>query len=144
MNYTEIEGKVREATNDDPWGPTGPLMQELAHATFTYEHFPEVMSMLWRRMLQDNKTNWRRTYKVSASLPRQLLHYLSLANEFLIKSFYTLSPGNTCTQLSGEKRERACRDVGARAHLRPSVTRELHIRRRERQGSGRQCEAQSA
>jgi ENTH domain len=65
MNYTEIEGKVREATNDDPWGPTGVLMQELAHSTFTYEHFPEVMSMLWRRMLQDNKTNWRRTYKVS-------------------------------------------------------------------------------
>lgn len=67
MNYTEIEGKVREATNDDPWGPTGPLMQELAHSTFTYEHFPEVMSMLWKRMLQDNKTNWRRTYKVIAN-----------------------------------------------------------------------------
>lgn len=66
MNYTEIEGKVREATNDEAWGPTGPLMQELAHATFTYEHFPEVMSMLWKRMLQDNKTNWRRTYKVRA------------------------------------------------------------------------------
>ena len=64
MNYTEIEGKVREATNDDPWGPTGPLMQELAHATFSYETFPEVMSMLWKRMLTDNKTNWRRTYKV--------------------------------------------------------------------------------
>lgn len=64
MNYTEIEGKVREATNDDPWGPTGPLMQELAHSTFSYETFPEVMSMLWKRMLQDNKTNWRRTYKV--------------------------------------------------------------------------------
>ncbi|XP_050317717.1 uncharacterized protein LOC126751470 isoform X1 [Bactrocera neohumeralis] len=63
MNYTEIEGKVREATNDDPWGPTGPLMQELAHATFSYESFPEVMSMLWKRMLQDNKSNWRRTYK---------------------------------------------------------------------------------
>lgn len=63
MNYTEVEGKVREATNDEAWGPTGPLMQELAHATFTYEHFPEVMSMLWKRMLQDNKTNWRRTYK---------------------------------------------------------------------------------
>ncbi|KAL5284752.1 CLINT1 family protein [Megaselia abdita] len=63
MNYTEIEGKVREATNEEPWGPTGPQMQEIAHSTFTYEHFPEVMSMLWKRMLQDNKTNWRRTYK---------------------------------------------------------------------------------
>ncbi|XP_077286739.1 clathrin interactor 1-like [Arctopsyche grandis] len=63
MNYTEIEGKVREATNEEAWGPTGQLMQELALATFTYEHFPEVMSMLWRRMLQDNKYRWRRTYK---------------------------------------------------------------------------------
>lgn len=68
MNYTEIEGKVREATNDEAWGPTGPLMQELAHATFTYEHFPEVMSMLWKRMLQENHTNWRRTYKVCTNL----------------------------------------------------------------------------
>jgi hypothetical protein len=25
MNYTEIEAKVREATNDDSWGPTGTL-----------------------------------------------------------------------------------------------------------------------
>ena len=23
MNYTETEAKVREATNDDAWGPTG-------------------------------------------------------------------------------------------------------------------------
>ncbi|KAJ8972748.1 hypothetical protein NQ317_013802 [Molorchus minor] len=63
MNYTEIEAKVREATNDEAWGPTGQIMQELAHSTFTYEHFPEVMSMLWKRMLQDNKQHWRRSYK---------------------------------------------------------------------------------
>lgn len=63
MNYTEMESKVREATNDDPWGPTGQQMQELAQATFSYEYFPEVMSMLWRRMLIDNHSNWRRTYK---------------------------------------------------------------------------------
>ncbi|CAB0040919.1 unnamed protein product [Trichogramma brassicae] len=63
MNYTDTEAKVREATNDDAWGPTGGMMQELAQATFTYEQFPEVMSMLWKRMLQENKRNWRRTYK---------------------------------------------------------------------------------
>lgn len=63
MNYTEVEAKVREATNDDAWGPTGQLMQEVAQNTFTYEHFPEVMGMLWKRMLHDNKRNWRRTYK---------------------------------------------------------------------------------
>ncbi|KAG8035108.1 hypothetical protein G9C98_001598 [Cotesia typhae] len=62
MNYTETEAKVREATNDDAWGPTGAMMQELAQATFTYEQFPEVMSMLWKRMLQENKRNWRQNY----------------------------------------------------------------------------------
>ncbi|CAL4125041.1 unnamed protein product, partial [Meganyctiphanes norvegica] len=63
MNYTEVEAKVREATNEEAWGPTGPQMQELAQSTFYYEQFPEVMGMLWKRMLQDNRTAWRRTYK---------------------------------------------------------------------------------
>lgn len=67
MNYTEVETKVREATNDDAWGPHGQIMQEIARYTFTYEHFPEVMGMLWKRMLHDNKKNWRRTYKVKMS-----------------------------------------------------------------------------
>lgn len=90
MNYTEIEAKVREATNDEAWGPTGQLMQDLAHSTFTYEHFPEVMSMLWKRMLQDNKQHWRRTYKVfffldlSASLRVTPLLFL-IAGSFGVK-----------------------------------------------------------
>ncbi|XP_033098831.1 clathrin interactor 1-like isoform X21 [Anneissia japonica] len=63
MNYSEVEAKVREATNDEQWGPHGALMAEIAKETYTYEHFPEVMGMLWKRMLQDNKKNWRRVYK---------------------------------------------------------------------------------
>ncbi|XP_078358290.1 clathrin interactor 1-like isoform X2 [Oculina patagonica] len=63
MNYTEIEARVREATNDDTWGPHGTIMAEIARYTYTYEHFPEVMSMLWKRMLHENKKNWRRIYK---------------------------------------------------------------------------------
>ncbi|EDV22692.1 uncharacterized protein TRIADDRAFT_28370, partial [Trichoplax adhaerens] len=62
MNYSEIEKKVKEATNDEKWGPHGSLMSELAKCTFTYEHYPELMSMLWRRMFNDKKI-WRRTYK---------------------------------------------------------------------------------
>lgn len=27
MNYTEIEAKVREATNDEAWGPTGGFLK---------------------------------------------------------------------------------------------------------------------
>ena len=67
MNYTEVESKVREATNDDQWGPHGTVMGELAKYTYTYEHFPEVMGMLWKRMLLERK-NWRRVYKVKLQL----------------------------------------------------------------------------
>ena len=63
MNYSEVEAKVREATNDDTWGPHGTLMNEIAKFTFTYESYPEVMAMLWKRMLESKK-NWRRIYKV--------------------------------------------------------------------------------
>ena len=64
MNYSEVETKVREATNDEAWGPHGTAMQDIAQYTFTYEHFPEVMGMLWKRMFHDNKKSWRRVYKV--------------------------------------------------------------------------------
>ncbi|KAK2117010.1 Clathrin interactor 1 [Saguinus oedipus] len=40
MNYSEIESKVREATNDDPWGPSGQLMGEIAkNLTTTMKSF---------------------------------------------------------------------------------------------------------
>ncbi|XP_038837214.1 clathrin interactor 1-like [Salvelinus namaycush] len=63
MNYSEVETKVREATNDDPWGPSGQQMADISRCTFMYEQFPEAMNMLWIRMLRENKKNWRRVYK---------------------------------------------------------------------------------
>ena len=68
MNYTETEAKVREATNDDPWGPSGAQMNEIASFTFTYEQFPEVMGMLWKRMLVVTLTKWRSSTTVIVSI----------------------------------------------------------------------------
>lgn len=34
MNFTEMEAKVREATNNEPWGTSSTQMQEIASATF--------------------------------------------------------------------------------------------------------------
>ncbi|XP_016374052.1 clathrin interactor 1-like [Sinocyclocheilus rhinocerous] len=83
MNYSEIESKVREATNDDSWGPSGQLMGEIAKSTFMYEQFPEVMNMLWTRMLKDNKKNWRRVYKVQCTA--HLASYFHLQMRQLLK-----------------------------------------------------------
>jgi len=63
MNYTEAEVKVREATNEDPWGPEGPILNEIAKMTSMYSYFGEIMGMLWSRMCQDNEGAWRRVYK---------------------------------------------------------------------------------
>ena len=33
-NYTDAEVKVRDATSNDPWGPSGSVMSEIAEYTF--------------------------------------------------------------------------------------------------------------
>ncbi|XP_077019564.1 epsin-2 isoform X1 [Tamandua tetradactyla] len=66
-NYSEAEIKVREATSNDPWGPSSSLMTEIADLTYNVVAFSEIMSMVWRR-LNDHGKNWRHVYKALALL----------------------------------------------------------------------------
>ncbi|XP_012605688.1 epsin-1 isoform X4 [Microcebus murinus] len=61
-NYSEAEIKVREATSNDPWGPSSSLMSEIADLTYNVVAFSEIMSMIWKR-LNDHGKNWRHVYK---------------------------------------------------------------------------------
>ncbi|XP_051940902.1 epsin-3 isoform X3 [Hippocampus zosterae] len=61
-NYSEAEIKVREATSNDPWGPSSSLMSEIADLTFNVVAFAEVMGMVWKR-INDSGKNWRHVYK---------------------------------------------------------------------------------
>lgn len=61
-NYSEAEKKVREATSNDPWGPSSSLMTEIADLTYNVVAFSEIMSMIWKR-LNDHGKNWRHVYK---------------------------------------------------------------------------------
>lgn len=70
-NYSEAEIKVREATSNDPWGPSSSLMTEIADLTYNVVAFSEIMSMVWKR-LNDHGKNWRHVYKALT-----LLDYLS-------------------------------------------------------------------
>ena len=49
-NYSEAEIKVREATSNDPWGPSSSLMTEIADLTYNVVAFSEIMSMIWKRL----------------------------------------------------------------------------------------------
>ncbi|POS74536.1 epsin-3 [Diaporthe helianthi] len=71
MNYTEMESKVREATNNEPWGASSSVMQEIANGTFNYQTLNEIMPMIYRRFTEKAAEEWRQIYKAL-----QLLEYL--------------------------------------------------------------------
>ncbi|TRY68786.1 hypothetical protein TCAL_03061 [Tigriopus californicus] len=61
-NYTDAQVKVREATSNDPWGPSSTMMSEIADLTYNVVAFSEIMQMVWKR-LNDHGKNWRHVYK---------------------------------------------------------------------------------
>ncbi|KAJ5582523.1 Golgi to endosome transport protein (Ent3) [Penicillium sp. DV-2018c] len=71
MNYTEMESKVREATNNEPWGASTTLMQEIANGTHSYQLLNEIMPIIYKRFTDKAAEEWRQIYK---SL--QLLEFL--------------------------------------------------------------------
>ncbi|RPB16688.1 ENTH-domain-containing protein [Morchella conica CCBAS932] len=71
MNYTEMEAKVREATNNEPWGASSTLMQEIASGTYNYQLLNEIMPMIYKRFTEKSAEEWRQIYKAL-----QLLEYL--------------------------------------------------------------------
>lgn len=71
MNLTEIESKVREATNNEPWGAPTTLMAQIASATYNYREREEIVAFIFRRFTEKAANEWRQVYK---SL--QLLDYL--------------------------------------------------------------------
>ncbi|KAF8575391.1 ENTH-domain-containing protein [Ramaria rubella] len=71
LNVSEMEAKVREATNDDPWGASSTLMQEIAQGTFNFQQFNEIMPCIYARFMEKEARQWREIYKAL-----QLLEYI--------------------------------------------------------------------
>lgn len=73
MNYSDIEQKTREATNNEPWGASTTLMNEIAQATHNYQQLNEIMPLIYSRFTNKSQEEWRQIYKAL-----QLLQYLVL------------------------------------------------------------------
>ncbi|THW06004.1 ENTH-domain-containing protein [Aureobasidium pullulans] len=71
MNYTEMESKVREATNNEPWGASTTMMNDIASGTFNYQILNEIMPMIYKRFTEKTAEEWRQIYKAL-----QLLEFL--------------------------------------------------------------------
>ncbi|GAA5995121.1 hypothetical protein JCM5350_002772 [Sporobolomyces pararoseus] len=70
--FSDTQTKVRDATSNDPWGPSGTQMAEIATLTFNQGDFVEIIEMLDKR-LNDKGKNWRHVFK-SLTVLDYILH----------------------------------------------------------------------
>jgi hypothetical protein len=54
--------QVLEATSNEPWGPHGTIMADIAQATRNFNDYHLIMAILYKR-LNDTGRNWRHVYK---------------------------------------------------------------------------------
>lgn len=62
LKVPEIEQKVLDATDNEPWGPHGTALAEISQATKKYTECQMVMNVLWTRLGETGK-DWRFVYK---------------------------------------------------------------------------------
>ncbi|KAI0966172.1 hypothetical protein F4678DRAFT_302726 [Xylaria arbuscula] len=90
--YSSVQVKVREATSNDPWGPTGTQMSEIAQMTYNSStEFYDIVDMLDKR-LNDKGKNWRHVLKALKVLDyclhegSELVVTWSRKNIFIVKT----------------------------------------------------------
>ncbi|KAH9621672.1 hypothetical protein KSS87_011657, partial [Heliosperma pusillum] len=62
LKVPSVEQNVLDATSNEPWGPHGSLLSDIAQATRNYHEYQMIMGILWKR-INDTGKNWRHVYK---------------------------------------------------------------------------------
>ncbi|KAL6503600.1 hypothetical protein OROGR_025523 [Orobanche gracilis] len=73
LKVPSIEQKVLDATSNEPWGPHGSLLADIAQATKNYHENQMIMSVIWKRT-NDTGKNWRHVYKALTVLEYLVAH----------------------------------------------------------------------
>ncbi|MCO5559959.1 hypothetical protein L7F22_013563 [Adiantum nelumboides] len=82
--------QVFDATSNEPWGPHGTLMAEIAQATRNYYELQMVMTILWKR-LSDTGRNWRHVYKALTVLEYLVAHGSEKVIDDIIEHVYQIT-----------------------------------------------------
>ncbi|XP_049373481.1 clathrin interactor EPSIN 1-like [Solanum verrucosum] len=90
LKVPEIEQKVLDATDDEPWGPHGTALAEIAQATKKFSECQMVMNVLWTRLTETGK-NWRYVYKSLAVIEYLVAHGAERAIDDIIEHTYQIS-----------------------------------------------------
>lgn len=100
-----MQVKVRNATSNDPWGPTGTDMSEIAAMTFgSPNEFYEIMDMLDKR-LNDKGKNWRHVLKSLKVLDYCLHEGSELVVTWARKNVYIIKTLREFTYVDEESRD---------------------------------------
>ncbi|CAA2986971.1 Hypothetical predicted protein [Olea europaea subsp. europaea] len=90
LKVPEIEQKVLDATDDEPWGPHGTALAEIAEATKKFTECQMVMNVLWTRLTETGK-NWRHVYKALAVIEYLVSHGSERSVDDIIEHTFQIS-----------------------------------------------------
>ncbi|KAK4412577.1 Clathrin interactor EPSIN 1 [Sesamum alatum] len=90
LKVPEIEQKVLDATDDEPWGPHGTVLAEIAQATKKFTECQMVMNVLWTRLTETGK-NWRFVYKSLTVIEYLVAHGSERAVDDIIEHTFQIS-----------------------------------------------------
>ncbi|GER38824.1 clathrin interactor EPSIN 1 [Striga asiatica] len=91
LKVPEIEQKVLDATDDEPWGPHGTVLAEIAQATKKFTECQMIMNVLWTRLTETGK-NWRFVYKSLTVIEYLVAHGSERAVDDIIEHTFQISP----------------------------------------------------
>ncbi|KAL7159245.1 hypothetical protein ABFS83_01G015400 [Erythranthe nasuta] len=90
LKVPEIEQKVLDATDDEPWGPHGTALAEIAKATNKFSECQLVMNVLWTRLTETGK-DWRFVYKSLTVIEYLVAHGSDRAVDDIIEHTFQIS-----------------------------------------------------
>ncbi|KAK6912776.1 ENTH domain [Dillenia turbinata] len=90
LKVPEIEQKVLDATDNEPWGPHGSALGEIAQATKKFSECQMVMNVLWTRLGETGK-DWRFVYKALAVVEYLIANGSERAVDDIIEHTFQIS-----------------------------------------------------
>ncbi|MFS7928719.1 putative ENTH domain, clathrin interactor EPSIN 1 [Helianthus anomalus] len=82
--------QVLDATDDEPWGPHGTALAEIAQATKKFSECQMVMNVLWARLTETDR-NWRHVYKALAVIEYLVANGSERAVDDIIEHTFQIS-----------------------------------------------------
>ncbi|XP_039014465.1 clathrin interactor EPSIN 1-like [Hibiscus syriacus] len=90
LKVPEIEQKVLDVTDNEPWGPHGAALAEIAQATKKFSECHMVMNVLWSRLGETGK-DWRYVYKALSVIDYLISHGSERAVDDIIRHTLRIS-----------------------------------------------------